>query len=107
MIAREKEKENKNQSLTPSTPHPHPRPSQNAIDSHGQLVLVSLGGGFTTDELLPKLVSLVDDLDGVLFGLGLSGESKDVLGLSIGDLVDPEPLVCDEKCDRGSTWALP
>jgi hypothetical protein len=36
----------------------------------------------------------VDDLDGVLLRLGLSGKGKDVLGLAIGDLVDPEPLVC-------------
>ena len=57
-------------------------------------------------------MALVDDLDGVLLVLGLTGEGKDVLcdqqqcqampaiaeiptylGLSIGDLVDSEPLV--------------
>lgn len=31
------------------------------------------------DELLPCLVAFKDDLDGVLFALGLARESKDVL----------------------------
>ena len=60
---------------------------------NAQLVGGSLGGDLTADKLLPRLVGLVDNLDGVLLGLGLTRESKDVLGLSIGDLVDPEPLV--------------
>ena len=38
-----------------------------------------LGSSIGADELLPCLVTLVDDLDGVLIGLGLPGESKDVL----------------------------
>jgi hypothetical protein len=40
---------------------------------------LGLGSSIGADELLPSLVTLVDDLDGVLLGLGLSGESKDVL----------------------------
>ena len=40
---------------------------------------LGLGSSIGADELLPCLVTLVDDLDGVLLGLGLSGESKDVL----------------------------
>lgn len=48
-------------------------------------------GGLALDELLPGLVALVDDLDGVLLGLGLTREGKDVLGLAVGDLVDAEP----------------
>lgn len=43
---------------------------------------LGLGSSIGADELLPCLVTLVDDLDGVLLGLGLSGESKDVLGKS-------------------------
>lgn len=35
----------------------------------------------------------MDNLHSVLLAFGLPGEGKDVLGLSIGDLVDPEPLV--------------
>ena len=42
-------------------------------------VVLGLGSSIGADELLPCLVTLVDDLDGVLLGLGLSGESKDVL----------------------------
>lgn len=45
------------------------------------------------DEPLPGLVALVHDFGGVLAVLGLAGEGKLVLGLSIGDLVDAEPLV--------------
>jgi hypothetical protein len=40
---------------------------------------LGLGSSIGADELLPCLVTLVDDLDGILLGLGLSGESKDVL----------------------------
>jgi hypothetical protein len=40
---------------------------------------LGLGSSIGADELLPSLVTLVDDLDGVLLGLGLSGEGKDVL----------------------------
>ena len=40
---------------------------------------LGLGRSIGADELLPCLVTLVDDLDGVLLGLGLTGESKDVL----------------------------
>jgi len=42
-------------------------------------VSLGLGSSVGADELLPCLVTLVDDLDGVLLGLGLTGESKDVL----------------------------
>jgi hypothetical protein len=38
-------------------------------------------------------VTLVDDLHGVLLGFSLSRESENVLRLSVGDLVDPEPFV--------------
>jgi len=52
--------------------------------------------GVTTvagNQLLPGLVALVDDLGSVSFVLGLAGEGKLVLGLSIRDFVDSEPLV--------------
>ena len=47
--------------------------------------------GVTTvagNQLLPGLVALVDDLGSVSFVLGLAGEGKLVLGLSIRDFVD-------------------
>jgi len=50
--------------------------------------------GVTADETAPSFVGLVDDLHGVLLVLSLAREGELVLGLSIGDLVDPEPLVC-------------
>lgn len=62
--------------------------------SHAQVVRVSLGGRLSSDnELPPCLVAFVHNLDCVLFGLGLSREGKDIFGLSIRDLVDPEPFV--------------
>ena len=45
--------------------------------------------GVATDETAPSFVGLVDDLHGVLLVLSLAGEGELVLGLSIGDLVDP------------------
>lgn len=42
---------------------------------------VNLGLDLTVDETTPRLVSLVNDLGGVLAVLGLSGEGKLVLGL--------------------------
>lgn len=51
------------------------------------------GGGLAGDELLPGIGTLVDDLLGVLLVLALAGEGELVLGLSVGDLVDAEPLV--------------
>jgi len=38
-------------------------------------------------------MAFVDDLHGVLLVFGLAGEGKSVLGLSVGNLVDPEPLI--------------
>lgn len=64
-----------------------------SCDLHAQVVRVSLVGCLAGNELAPRLVGLVDDLDSVLLGLCLTRESKDVLWLSIGDLVDAEPLV--------------
>lgn len=51
------------------------------------------GGGLASDEPLPGLRALVDNVHGVLPVLALAGESELVLGLSVGDLVDTEPLV--------------
>lgn len=56
-----------------------------------------MGGGLSrslaSNETAPGFVALVDDLGGVLFVLGLTREGEGVLGLSVGDLVDAEPLV--------------
>lgn len=41
------------------------------------------------NETTPCLVTLVDNLSCILFVLGLAGESKGVLALAIGNLVDP------------------
>ena len=45
--------------------------------------------GFTVDETAPSFMGLVDDLHSILFVLGFSREGELVLGLAIGDLVDP------------------
>lgn len=50
-------------------------------------------GGLAGDELLPSVRALADDVLGVLLVLALAGEGELVLGLSVGDLVDAEPLV--------------
>ena len=50
-------------------------------------------GGLAGDELLPGIGALADDILGVLAVLALAGEGELVLGLSVGDLVDAEPLV--------------
>jgi len=51
------------------------------------------GWGLAGDQPLPGLGTLVDDVHGVLLVLALAGEGELVLGLSVGDLVDTEPLV--------------
>lgn len=50
-------------------------------------------GSLASDEAVPSLSALVDNVHGVLLVLALAGEGELVLGLSIGDLVDTEPLV--------------
>jgi hypothetical protein len=45
--------------------------------------------GVAIDEAAPGLMSLVDDLHGILLVFSLTGEGKLVLGLAIGNLVDP------------------
>jgi len=57
------------------------------------IIGLSLGGDVTLDQTLPSLMGLLDDVGGVLLVLGLTREGKLVLGLSIGDLVNAEPLV--------------
>jgi len=51
------------------------------------------GRGLTVNEASPSFVGLVNDLHGVLLVLSLAGEGELVLRLSVGNLVDPEPLV--------------
>lgn len=50
-------------------------------------------GGLASDELLPGLGALTDNVHGVLLVLALAGEGELVLGLAIGNFVDAEPLV--------------
>jgi hypothetical protein len=50
-------------------------------------------GGLASDELLPGLGALTDDVHGVLLVLALAGEGELVLRLSVRDFVDAEPLV--------------
>ena len=50
-------------------------------------------GGLASDELLPGLGALTDNVHGVLLVLALAGEGELVLGLAVGDFVDAEPLV--------------
>lgn len=49
--------------------------------------------GLASDELLPSLGALTDDIHGVLAVLALAREGELVLRLAIWDLVDTEPLV--------------
>ena len=49
--------------------------------------------GLASDELLPGLGTLSDDVHGVLLVLALAAEGELVLGLAIGDFVDAEPLI--------------
>jgi len=49
--------------------------------------------GITVNETAPGFMSLMDDLHSVLLVLSLAGEGELVLGLAVGDLVDPKPLV--------------
>jgi hypothetical protein len=58
-------------------------------DAHRDLVRRSLSWAVAGNETPPCLVALVDDLCRVFFVLGLTRESKGVLALAIGDLVDP------------------
>lgn len=51
------------------------------------------GGDLASDELLPSVGTLLDDIVGVLLVLALAGEGELVLGLAVGDLIDAEPLV--------------
>lgn len=59
-------------------------------DVHGEVIAGGLGGDLTTEETTPCFVALMDDLGGILLVLGFARESELVLGLAIGDLVDPE-----------------
>lgn len=49
--------------------------------------------GLASDELLPGLGALTDNVHGVLLVLALAAEGELVLRLAIGDFVDAEPLV--------------
>lgn len=49
--------------------------------------------GLASDKPVPGLRTLVDNIHGVLLVLALAGEGELVLGLSVGDFVDAEPLV--------------
>lgn len=50
-------------------------------------------GGLSGDELLPSISALTDNVQSVLLVLALAGEGELVLGLSVRDLVNTEPLV--------------
>lgn len=60
-----------------------------SCNSQGNVTL----GALASDELLPRLGALSDNVHGVLLVLALAAESELVLGLSVGDLVDAEPLI--------------
>ena len=75
--------------------------------SHPHVDLVCGVVGIAGNELLPRLVALVDDLGGVALVLCLSAEGKLVLGLSVRDFVDSEPCelgkltmleICQSRC---------
>jgi hypothetical protein len=50
-------------------------------------------GGLASDETLPGLTALADNIKSVALVLALASESELVLGLAIGNLVDTEPLI--------------
>lgn len=50
-------------------------------------------GGLAGDQALPSLSTLTDNVHGVLLVLALASEGELVLGLSVGDFVNTEPLV--------------
>ena len=68
---------------------PHPSHDQVELNAHRKVIRRSLGWGLAMNETTPCLVTLVDNLSCILFVLGLAGESKGVLALAIGNLVDP------------------
>ena len=58
-------------------------------DIQNNIALVAL----SSDELLPGLGALANDLHGVLFVLAFATEGELVLWLSVWDLVDAEPFI--------------
>ena len=56
---------------------------------HREVIRSSLCGALARNEPAPRFVALVDDLSRVLLVLRLTRERELVLGLAIGDLVDP------------------
>jgi hypothetical protein len=59
--------------------------------------------GLASDQALPSIAALVNDLLGILLVLALATECELVLGLSIWDLVDAEPLVGGAQKTRQMT----
>lgn len=68
---------------------PHLSRDQVEMNAHREVIGSGLGWGIANDEAAPCLVTLVDDLGCILFVFGFAGESKGVLALAIGNLVDP------------------
>jgi len=60
------------------------------------------GGSLSSDELLPSLSTLTNDIGSVLLVLALAGESELVLWLSVWDFVDSEPLIGSSQ----KTWQV-
>jgi hypothetical protein len=59
----------------------------------GKIIVCGLGRRLASDEAAPCFVTFVNDLGGIFLILGFTGEGERVLGLSIGDFIDTEPLV--------------
>lgn len=57
--------------------------------SHGEIIGGGFGGGLASDQTTPRFVALVDNLHSVLLVFSLAREGEGVLGLSIGDFVNP------------------
>jgi hypothetical protein len=56
--------------------------------------------GLASDELLPGLGALSDNIHGVLLVLALAAKGELVLGLTVGDFVDAEPFVAGAEKAR-------
>lgn len=71
--------------------------------SHGEIVAGGFGGRLASDQAAPRLVALVDDLHSVLLVFGLAREGEGVLGLSIGDLVNPTKSLNQTKPQKAKS----
>jgi len=59
-------------------------------DAHRNLVVIGFGRSFARRQTAPRFMTFMDDFHGILFVLGLTRKGESILGLAIGDFVDPK-----------------